>query len=160
MPTRDWEKELAKIDKQLESLSDEALLPEPAPKGGKSPAAGGGARGEGEAAPARAEERRTTSTLGVMARLVLSVALGVGMVFWPYPVRCGGGLALYLTAVGVLIAAGIWSSVWTWRHRSAKAHVLSLLIILWGGVLGAREVLPRVGYAIPTETHPAQWACQ
>jgi hypothetical protein len=157
MPTRDWEKELAKIDKQLESISDEALMPEPAPKGGKP--AKGSARAEAGPAATRAEERRSTSTLGVMARLVLSVTLGVGMVFWPYPVRCGGGLVLYLAAVGVLIAAGVWSAVWTWRHRSAKAHVLSLLIILWGGVLGAREVLPRVGYAIPDEMHPAVWTC-
>jgi hypothetical protein len=50
--------------------------------------------------------------------------------------------------------------VWTWRHRSGKAHLLSLLIILWGGTLAALEVLPRLGYAIPTEAHPASWLCQ
>lgn len=146
MASRDWEKELAKIDKQLESVSDEALLPA---KAAPTPAA-------------KAEvvaQQKSTSTLGVMARLTLAVALGVGMVFWPYTARCGAGLFGYLAAVGVLVTAGVWSSVWTWRHRSAKAHVLSLLIILWGGVLGATEVLPRVGYAMPSETHPAQWMC-
>ncbi len=158
MPAHDWEKELAKIDKQLESLSDEALLPEPAGKGGKAAPTGAGAAA---AAPSsRAEERRTTSTLGVMARLVLAVVLGGAMLFWPYPTRCGAGLFGYLGAVAVLLAAGTWSAVWTWRHRSAKAHILSLLIILWGGVLGAVEVLPRVGYAIPTEQHPALWMCE
>ena len=36
------------------------------------------------------------------------------------------------------------------------AHVLSLLLILWGGVLGAIEVLPRIGYAKPdADTAPA-----
>jgi hypothetical protein len=27
-------------------------------------------------------------------------------------------------------------------------------------VLGAREVLPRVGYAMPTFDRPATWSCQ
>ncbi|HEX6315121.1 MAG TPA: hypothetical protein VFZ73_09695 [Gemmatimonadaceae bacterium] len=141
-----WDKELAKIDKQLESISDEALLP-------VKPDAPPAARLQGEAV------QRQTTTFGVMARLLLAVALGVGMVFWPYSARCGAGLFGYLGAVGVLIAAGGWSAVWTWKHRSPKAHVLSLLLMLWGGVLGAQEVLPRIGYAIPTEAHPAAWMC-
>ena len=147
MATRDWEKELAKIDKQLESVSDEALLPA---KGAPTPAA------KAEAV----EKQRTTSTFGVMARLILAVALGVGMFFWPYSARCGAGLFAYLAAVGVLIGAGVWSSIWTWRHRSVRGHLLSLLIVLWGGILGAQEVLPRIGYAIPTESHPATWMCE
>jgi hypothetical protein len=95
-----------------------------------------------------------------MARLLLATALGIGMIFWPYSARCGTGLIGYLGAVGVLMGAGVWSAVWTWRHRSSSAHVLSLLIILWGGVLAAQEVLPRAGYAIPTEAHPASWWCE
>ncbi len=141
-----WDKELAKIDKQLESLSDEALLP-------VKPDASPAAKAEGVAI------QRQTTTLGVMARLVLATALGAGMAFWPYSARCGAGLFGYLAAVGVLIAAGSWSAVWTWRHRSAKAHVLSLLLVLWGGTLAAQEVLPRIGYAIPSEAHPASWMC-
>lgn len=81
------------------------------------------------------------------------------MAFWPYEARCGAGLFGYLAALGVLLAAGTWSAVWSWRHRSPRAHVLSLLLMLWGGTLAAREVLPRVGYAIPTEAHPASWMC-
>ena len=141
-----WDKELAKIDKQLESMSDEALLPA---KPNASPAA---------KAEAQTIQRETT-TLGVMSRLLLATALGVGMAFWPYAARCGGGLLAYLAAVGALMVAGTWSAVWTWRHRSAKAHILSLLLVLWGGTLAAIEVLPRLGYAIPTEAHPATWWC-
>lgn len=141
-----WDRELAKIDKQLESLSDDALLP-------VKPDATPAAKAEGVAV------QRQTTTLGVMARLLLATALGVGMAFWPYSARCGAGLFGYLAAVGVLIAAGAWSAVWTWRHRSAKAHLLSLLLMAWGGTLLAQEVLPRVGYAIPTEAHPASWMC-
>ena len=145
-PSKDWEKELAKIDKQLESVSDEALFPT---KQTATPAA----RTE------NLEKQRSTSTLGVVLRLLLAIALGVAMFFWPYTARCGAGLFYYLGAVGVLLAAGTWSAVWSWRHRSTRAHVLSLLIMLWAGVLGAIEVLPRIGYARPSEAHPAQWLC-
>ena len=141
-----WDKELAKIDKQLESLSDEALLP-------AKPNAAPAAKAE------HVEVQRTTTTLGVMTRLLLATALGVGMAFWPYEVRCGGPLFGYLAATGVVMSAGIWSAVWTWRHRSARGHMLSLLLILWGGILAAQEVLPRIGYAIPSEAHPASWMC-
>jgi hypothetical protein len=53
----------------------------------------------------------------------------------------------------------VWSAVWTWRHRAARGHVLSLLIVLWGIILGAMEVLPRTGYALPSDSHPATWTC-
>jgi hypothetical protein len=91
---------------------------------------------------------------------LLSIALGVGILFWPYDARCGFGLAGYLAAVGVVTASGIWSAVWTWRHRSARGHTLSLLLILWGLVLGAMEVLPRIGYGKPDVMHPATWVCK
>jgi len=152
MPERDWAKEMKKIDRQLESISDEALFP----------AKTGAAKGP-KAAAARAEnleKQRTTSTLGVFLRLLLSVALGVGIYFWPYDARCGLGLFGYLAAVGVVTASGIWSAVWTWRHRSARGHTLSLLLILWGATLGAMEILPRIGYAKTDALHPATWTCK
>lgn len=146
MSGRDWDAEMKKIDRQLEAVSDEALLPS---KGAKSPAA----RVQAESA------QRSTSTIGVFARLSLAVVLGVAILFWPYSARCGVGLALYLGAVATLITAGVWSSVWTWRHRSAGGHSLALLLVVWGLVLAAVDVLPRVGYAKPTAAHPALWSC-
>jgi hypothetical protein len=166
MADRDWDKELAKIDKQLGSLSDDALLgPTPVTLPGNKPGAkpvaappSGVVKQPRLSAPASAEPR-ATSSWGVYARLTLSVALGVAMVLWPYPARCGPGLAGYLAAVVVVVASGVWSSVWTWRHRASHAHTLSLLIILWGLVLGSIEVLPRIGYAKAAAQHPAAWAC-
>jgi hypothetical protein len=143
----DWDAELKKIDKQLESMSDSALIPAP-PK--NAPPA---ARKE------VAAERATTRTWGAFLRLALATALGVGILFWPYPTRCGFGLAGYLAAVAAVFAGGVWSSVWTWRHRTARAHVLSLLLILWGMVLGATELLPRLGYAKPDPARPTGWTC-
>ena len=146
MSERNWDAELKKIDRQLESVSDEALFPTKAAKG----------------APARAqaaEMQKSTTTWGVFLRLSLTVALGVGMAFWPYGARCGLGLAGYLGAVTALLVSGVWSSVWSFRHRAGKAHVLSLLLVLWGLVLASVEVLPRTGYAKPTAGHPAAWSC-
>ena len=159
MSDRDWDKELAKVDKQLASLSDDQLLapaPAAAPtKGGKAPAAAAPAA---KASPTAGEPRATTN-FGVFARLTLSVLLGIGMVLWPYPARCGAGLAGYLAAVIVVVTSGVWSAVWTWRHRAARAHTLSLLLVLWGLVLGSLEVLPRTGYAKPDARHPGTWSC-
>jgi len=164
---RDWSKELAKVDKHLASLSDDDLAAPAAPAMSTAltapqagvPQAQPRAKASAAGAAAPGEPRKTTS-FGVYARLTLSVLLGVGMVIWPYQVRCGVGLSAYLAAVAVVLASGVWSAVWTWRHRAARAHTLSLLIVLWGLVLGGMEVLPRVGYALPTTAHPAAWACR
>jgi hypothetical protein len=158
MADRDWSKELAKVDKQLASLPDDALLP---PTVAELPPTTRGEKGTpaASAAAAPARVRPETSGWGVYSRLVLSVALGVAMVLWPYEARCGVGLGAYLAAVVVVITSGVWSSIWTWRHRASRAHALSLLLILWGLLLGSIEVLPRVGYAKPDARHPAQWAC-
>ena len=139
---RDWDKELAKIDKQLESVSDAALFPE---KKGATPAQ----------KAATAEVRETTNSWPAIIRLALSVILGVGILFWPYANRCGFGLAGYLFAVAAVAAGGVWSAVWTWRHRAGRAHALSILLIVWGLVLAGAEILPRTGYA----KQALPWSC-
>ena len=146
MPNRDWDAELKKIDRRLESVADEAMLPTPA---AATPAA----------RAAVAEQRRTTNSFGVFARLVLVTLLGLAMLAWPYDVRCGVGLAAYLGATAVVALGGVWTAVWTWRHRAARAHTLSLLIVLWGLVLAAGQVLPRVGYGRATAERPVEWLC-
>ena len=153
---RDWEKELAKIDKQLASLPDEALMPAAPEKQAKSAAKGAAQSGRGTVS---SSERRQTTSFGVFARLALALAVGVAMAFWPYPSRCGFGLIGYLGAVGVMTAGGVWASIWTWRHRASRAHLVSLAITVWGVLLGSLEILPRIGYAYPTDKHPAAWSC-
>lgn len=140
--SKDWERELARIDKQLESVSDSQLFPE---KKGATPA---------QQAQV-ASDRATATSWPAVLRLALSVVLGVGILFWPYANRCGIGLAGYLVAVAAVAASGVWSAVWTWRHRTGRAHALSILLIVWGLVLGATEVLPRIGYAKQALT----WNC-
>ena len=143
----DWDAELKKIDKQLESMSDSALIPAPAK--GAPPAV----------KAAVVAERESTRTWPALLRLALATALAVGILFWPYPSRCGIGLAGYLIAVAAVTVGGLWSSVWTWHHRTARAHVLSLLLVMWGLVLGAIEVLPHSGYSRADAKRPTGWSC-
>ena len=159
----DWDKELAKIDKQLASMSDADLVAEPArpalPAGkGAKPPATRGAQAAPPAEPVATGARAATWAL--YGRITLSVALGVGMMFWPYDARCGAGLGLYLGAVAAVIISGIWSAVWSWKHRAARLHSLSLLLVLWGLILGSLDVLPRIGYAKVTLPHQASWVCK
>ena len=150
----DWDAELKKIDRQLESMSDSALIPSAPPPRGSAPAA--------PAAAAQRQvlaERAATRTWPAFLRLALASALGVGILFWPYSRTCGLELSGYLAAVATVTAGGLWSSVWTWRHRTARAHVLSLLLVVWGLVLGGVEVLPHAGYARPDVARPTGWSC-
>ena len=141
---RDWDKELADIDKAIARL----------PSQGQAPAAPGGApvapsRGAGVPAAGR------MATFTTWLRVILGLALAVGITQWPYPSACGFNLVVYLGAIGVVSVAGLWSSISSWRRRLGLAHVLSLLVLLWGLLLAAREVLPRTGYA----KHVRTWSC-
>lgn len=148
---RDWDAEMAKIDRQIAATSPEKLAqmgsqPAPERKALPAPKSAGGAVHQHK-------------PLAAWARLVLGLALGVGMLFWPYPARCGPWLGLYLLGVTVLTAGGVWASVWTWRHRTPRAHLLALLLILEGLILAGLQVLPKIGYAKPDAGHPATWSC-
>lgn len=143
----DWDAELKKIDRRLESISDSALIPSApvsAPVGARADVA---------------TERAATRTWGAFLRLALATTLGVGILFWPYPTRCGVDLGFYLAAISAVTLGGLWSSVWTWRHRTSRAHVLSLLLVIWGLLLGAQEILPRAGYARADVARPVGWGC-
>src|SRR3984957_8315921 len=102
---------MAKIDRQIASTSPEKLAamsqsqPVAERKALPAPKSAGGA----VAPPKQPHQHRP---LAAWARLVLGLALGVGMVFWPYPARCGPWLGLYLLGVTVLTAGGVWASVW------------------------------------------------
>jgi hypothetical protein len=77
------------------------------------------------------------------------------MTQWPYAHGCGWRFLFYFTGIAAVLTAGVWSSLSSWRRRLGIAHVLSLLLIIWGLVLGARAILPRIGYAKAS----APWLC-
>ena len=145
---RDWDKELAQIDKLIASGAGQASPPAAAPAGAPAPAP----RGAAPPAPAGPRPRAVVFT---WLRLLLGLAVGGGITQWPYARGCGVLLFGYLGAVGGVIVAGLWSGISSWRTRSGLAHLLSLGLVFWGAILGAREVLPRVGYARTRAT----WFC-
>jgi hypothetical protein len=145
-PPRDWDKELAQIDKLIATGAG-AGKPAAASAGGAAPAAG--SRAGAVAVP------RPRAALFTWLRLLLGLILGAAITQWPYAHGCGVLLLGYLVAVAGVIVAGVWSTLSSWRTRSGLAHTLALALCCWGAVLGAREVLPRVGYARAT----ARWMC-
>lgn len=160
----DWDKELAKIDKQLASISDEELLKSAQPTA-PAPAKGGTAAKALPAARTAAAPAAAAASVGTgkpwVAWVKVAVAVGAaaGLMYWPWPARCGAPLIGFTAATGGVALLGVWSAIGTWRHRLGWAHLASLLVTAWGLGLGARELLPRVGYAIPTVERAAQWSC-
>lgn len=138
---RDWDKELAEIDKVI----------------AKGPAPGSGVpAGPAGRPPAPARDRGgRLASFTTWLRVLLGLLLAVGMTQWPYPNACGLNLAVYLGAITAVIVTGVWSSISSWQRRLGLAHTLSLLVFLWGVILAAREVLPRIGYT----RHARTWTC-
>ena len=116
MSPTDWDKEMAKIDRQLESISDEALLPS---SGARSPAE----------KDAIVSTQGKTRTLGVLTRLLLAVVLGVAMIFWPYSTRCGAGLFGYFGPQMLGILRDWTGSFAAGFYMVAIADVLTLGLI-------------------------------
>jgi len=146
-PPRDWDKELAQIDKLIATGAGGGQPAKASAAGAPAPAAGG--RAVAAAGP------RPRAALFTWLRLLLGLLLGAAITQWPYQRGCGVLLFGYLIAVAGVIVAGVWSTLSSWRTRSGLAHTLSLALCCWGAVLGAREILPRVGYARAT----AHWLC-
>jgi hypothetical protein len=148
-PPRDWDKELAEIDKVI--AKQPAGGPRPAPQSGA--AALPASRSAGSLAPAATGRAALTAWV----RVGLAVAVAVGVAFaWPYRHTCGIPLYGYLGAACGVVLAGIWSAVTSWRRRLGLAHLISLLVVLCGAALIAKSVLDRSDYA----RHPATWSCR
>lgn len=143
-PQRDWDKELAEIDKLIGKMPAPAKLP--------APAAGKAAAGP-PTAPAPRVQRR--EVWGVWARVGLGLLFSAAITQYPYAHQCGIGLALYSGVVGMVLLSGIWSAMVAWRRRMGLAHTVSLLIVLWGLGLVVSVWLPRSRFV----AEPLQWLC-
>jgi hypothetical protein len=147
---RDWDKEMAEVDRLLKKLpaADPTLG---RASGGeptvRRPAA---APGSGGGAPS-ARDR-----IGTWVKVALGVLVGIGIApgVWPYSHGCGLRLIFYLGGVTTVIAAGLWASLSSWKRRLGFAHVVSQILIVWGILLMTREILPRVG-----EKAATLWLC-
>jgi hypothetical protein len=92
----------------------------------------------------------------VWGRVALAAGFAAAVAEYQYSRNCGWMLGLYLAVVAVVMIAGAWGSIVSWRGRNLPAHVLSLVVVFWGIVLAAEQVLPRIGYA----ASDASWACR
>lgn len=143
---RDWDKELAAIDKVIAKGGGAAPAPVPARQGGAPPAA---------PAPAgRLVTRRAAFTTWIRAAMGVLVAAAV--LQWPYAHRCGLGLMLYLGAAGMVVVAGAWTMLVSWQRRQGWAHLAGLGVLLGGFALVASIVLPRIGLAAAA----LPWLCE
>jgi hypothetical protein len=143
---RDWDKELAEVDRllnQLPSHRDEQM------------AAQASKRAQPAARPATSAPDPGGGRIGTWARVGLGLLLGIGMPLWPYDHACGIKLFIYLGGVLTVVVAGVWSSMSSWKRRMGTAHLISQLLVIWGLVLTAGVLLPRMGYA----KTPATWFC-
>lgn len=144
---RDWDRELAEVDRllnQLPTVREDRAAAEVAAR--RAPGAAG--RLPGGTAPPE-------GWLGTWARVGLGVLLGIAMPLWPYAHGCGFRLFIYMAGVLTVIVAGVWSSLSSWKRRLGLAHIVSQGLLIWGLVLAARVILPRAGYA----QQAATWFC-
>jgi hypothetical protein len=68
-------------------------------------------------------------------------------------------LSGYMSAIALLVVTGIWTMTATFTHRMPRRHVTAVLIVLWGLMLGAAQVLPRIGYANAAPGRSTSWSC-
>jgi len=148
---RDWDREMREVDKLL------AKLPDADPTLGRGVPTARSLQGGGTPTvrTTPAVPGGTRSIASTWVRLGLTLLLGVGMLMWPYSHVCGARLLFYGIGAGTLAVAGVWSAFTSWRHRQGFAHLLSILVIIWGLVLVMGIVLPRIGYA----GQEAVWFC-
>jgi hypothetical protein len=149
--SRDWDKEMAAIDKVI------AKGGYVAPQGGApAPQGGGGASAPAPSfAPSGGVAAGSRAWFGIWIRTLLALALAFGLWVWPWTRFCGLNLYAYLGAIVVLGLASLWVMIVGWKGRSAFAHILGFLMFGLAVWLGAAEILPRVEYA---KLHRV-WAC-
>jgi hypothetical protein len=148
---RDWDKELADIDRVIDKGGAGTPPPQGSPPALPAGAAAAPARAPAALPPPSARRSAAVTWFWVLLALLLAVALPL----WPYGKGCGLQLFFYLGAAALALLAGAAGAVSSWTARRGLAHVLSLLVVVWAGVMGAREVLPRTGYAARSQT----WLC-
>jgi len=141
---RDWDREMREVDKLLAKLPDaDPSLGRGVPTVPVTPRApaAGSVGGSPSIDTGRARGRAWLTT---WMRVGLSLALGVGMLTWPWAHGCSWGLVWYVAGATVVTVAGVWSALTSWKRRLGIAHTLSIVLIVWGLALVSRQVLPRI----------------
>lgn len=145
---RDWDKELAEIDRAIARGS--------APPGqGGGPVAPRSVPPQPPGATPAAPRTRRGSVAVTWLWVLLALALAVALPLWPYQHACGLQAVFFVGAAGVTALVGGLAALSSWANRRGLAHVVSLLVIAWAAIVAAGEILPRVGYAREAQS----WSC-
>jgi hypothetical protein len=147
MSQTDWDRELKRIEREFEGGSADPIIRLDHSR---------------KAADRQAKDQKKvrSGALAVWVRLVLVVALAVGMYFWPYARACGVGLFGYMGAATLVGAGSLWVSASSWQARLVRAHAVSMLMLIVALALLASQILPRVGYAKVDVARPPVWLCR
>jgi hypothetical protein len=122
---RNWDKELAEVDRAIAKQQPASTS---TPGGRMTPPA----------------QRRFVALTWFWTGL--AVILAIALAVWPYEKNCGIRLIFFLGAGGIALLAAVLGALAAWAHHRGLAHLLSLLVVVWAGVMVLREILPRVGY--------------
>jgi hypothetical protein len=144
-----WTSELKKIERAFDGLPPVPPVPSPAQLKQR--------RSLERRTLERTLERqeRTAMIIGTGGRFLLVIALAAAINFWPYGHACGFGLYTYMFAEVLIVVGGLWTVMWTWRHRMPRGHAIAMVMVGFGVALIVAEILPRTGYARETAT----WVC-
>lgn len=152
---RDWDKEMAEIDKILAkgpapAAPGSSAVPARDTRQAQAPSAQPAARSGGGTV-----QTRGVHVAGVWVRALVGVAGAAALPFWPYPDTCGTKLYLYLLATAAVTVVGAWTMRYAWTHRRGFAHVAGLLTFVAGLAFAAIEILQRTHLAAA----PLTWTC-
>jgi hypothetical protein len=133
---RDWNREMAEIDRAI--AKQQPATAAPVQTGSQPPVT---------------SRRRFIALTWFWTGL--AILLAVALLLWPYDKNCGIRLIFFIGAGALALLAGVIGALNSWSHRRGLAHLLSLLVVVWAGVMMMREILPRVGYAKEARS----WTC-
>lgn len=150
---RDWDKELAEIDKLMQQPTPAASPPVPAtgderratPARQSAPSADGG----------RANAAARGRPVAIWAVALLGVLGAAALAVWPYDKACNLPLGIYLVGVLAVFGAAVWTMRLGWASRRGAVLIIGMATMLAALTLAAMEVLPRTGYAKVAAT----WTC-
>lgn len=141
---RDWDKEMAEIDKIIAS----GKAPPQAASGPALPARAGQAKPSAPAtqgpAPVQTLGRHK---VGIWLRTLIGIGGVLTLQFWPYGNGCGTMLYLYMLSALAVTLIGAWAMQGAWTHRRGYAHIGGLLVFVAGLSSLAIQILERTGYA-------------
>jgi hypothetical protein len=132
---RDWDKELADVDR---AIARQQGNPPAVPASGTA---------------ATTPRRRFVALAWFWT--VIAIVLAFALILWPFDNTCGIRLIFFLGAALIALVLGIVGAVTSWAHRQGLAMLLSLLVVLFAGIMATREILPRSGYA----KESLEWTC-